>query len=137
MGYPFLLKVSSNVKDIVFTDSKQRLDCSFCVSVDNGSLGALRCGTSELVPVFTLLANRQRLMRLCVVFQGSCCFSSCCRTKLVRSMAEDDDEIPEELPVEMREEGHFFDFIDFYRKAEFCDRAIRLEIMEEGKKGEP
>ncbi|GAQ80777.1 BTB/POZ/Kelch-associated protein [Klebsormidium nitens] len=34
----------------------------------------------------------------------------------------------------MDEEGHFFDFIAFYKKVEFSDRAIRLEILEESRR---
>ncbi|GAQ88321.1 BTB/POZ/Kelch-associated protein [Klebsormidium nitens] len=33
------------------------------------------------------------------------------------------------------EEGHYFDFIKFYKKVEFCDRSLRLEILKETRKG--
>ncbi|GAQ81086.1 BTB/POZ domain-containing protein [Klebsormidium nitens] len=38
------------------------------------------------------------------------------------------------LAAAIDEEGHYFDFISFYRKVEFCDRRLRLEILTEGKK---
>ncbi|GAQ88319.1 hypothetical protein KFL_004180030 [Klebsormidium nitens] len=41
---------------------------------------------------------------------------------------------PSWRPMKLDEDAHFFDFIAFYKKVEFCDRSIRLEILEECRK---
>ncbi|GAQ88328.1 hypothetical protein KFL_004180140 [Klebsormidium nitens] len=42
---------------------------------------------------------------------------------------------PELSSSSLKEDGHFFDFVPFYKQPQFCDRTIRLEILDDSPSG--